>query len=110
MTSKVSVIVTAAALGSLVYLIAWPMLTSPFAPVVDRPAGFVVEEPTYGELFRARLGKLMVFGFFSYFGACFGSFLNVVAASAPKGESIVTRSSSCPRCGTPIRTRDNWPL
>ncbi|WP_281274040.1 prepilin peptidase [Nocardioides marmoriginsengisoli] len=38
-----------------------------------------------------------------------GSFLNVVAYRVPRGESIVSPPSACPRCGTPIRNRHNVP-
>lgn len=43
-------------------------------------------------------------------GALLGSFLNVVIARVPKGESIVRPPSRCPRCKTPIAFYDNIPL
>ena len=43
-------------------------------------------------------------------GAVVGSFLNVVIARVPKGESIVTPRSRCPRCMNPIAWYDNIPL
>jgi leader peptidase (prepilin peptidase) / N-methyltransferase len=43
-------------------------------------------------------------------GLVFGSFLNVCIARLPKGESIVTPRSHCPRCGHPIRWYDNIPV
>jgi len=43
-------------------------------------------------------------------GAAVGSFLNVVIARVPAGESIVSPGSRCPRCGTPIRWWDNLPV
>jgi leader peptidase (prepilin peptidase)/N-methyltransferase len=43
-------------------------------------------------------------------GAAVGSFLNVVIARVPHGESVVRPGSRCPRCGTPIAWRDNVPL
>ena len=39
-----------------------------------------------------------------------GSFLNVVIARVPKGESVVSPRSRCPGCGHPIRERDNIPV
>lgn len=45
-----------------------------------------------------------------FVGACLGSFLNVVIARVPAGESIVRPGSRCPRCGTPIRWYDNIPV
>lgn len=43
------------------------------------------------------------------FGACVGSFLNVVIYRLPKGESVVTPGSRC-GCGQPIRWYDNLPI
>ncbi len=39
-----------------------------------------------------------------------GSFLNVVIHRLPAGESIVFPGSRCPRCGAPIRPKDNIPV
>ena len=44
------------------------------------------------------------------FGLAFGSFLNVCIHRLPKGESIVTPRSRCPRCGNPVAAWDNIPL
>ncbi|HET9692346.1 MAG TPA: prepilin peptidase [Acidimicrobiales bacterium] len=44
------------------------------------------------------------------FGLVIGSFLNVVVARVPEGRSVVSPPSACPRCGTPIRPRDNIPV
>jgi leader peptidase (prepilin peptidase)/N-methyltransferase len=43
-------------------------------------------------------------------GAVVGSFLNVVIARVPKGQSIVSPGSRCPRCGNAIRWYDNIPV
>jgi leader peptidase (prepilin peptidase)/N-methyltransferase len=43
-------------------------------------------------------------------GAVVGSFLNVVIARVPAGESIVHPRSRCPSCRTPIGWRDNIPV
>jgi prepilin signal peptidase PulO-like enzyme (type II secretory pathway) len=43
-------------------------------------------------------------------GACIGSFLNVVAYRLPLGMSVVWKPSHCPKCGHPIRARDNIPI
>lgn len=43
------------------------------------------------------------------FGACIGSFLNVVIYRVPKGESVVFPGSHC-GCGQPIRWHDNVPV
>jgi leader peptidase (prepilin peptidase)/N-methyltransferase len=44
------------------------------------------------------------------FGACVGSFLNVVIARVPEGLSIVHPPSRCPKCLAPIRWFDNIPV
>lgn len=43
-------------------------------------------------------------------GLLIGSFLNVVVWRVPRGESIVSPPSACPRCGHQIRVRDNVPV
>ena len=44
------------------------------------------------------------------FGACVGSFTNVVAWRLPRQESVVVPSSHCPRCGHAVRWHDNLPV
>ena len=44
------------------------------------------------------------------FGLAIGSFMTVVAARVPAGESVVAPRSRCPRCGATIRMRDNIPV
>jgi len=43
-------------------------------------------------------------------GLIIGSFLNVIIARLPEGQSIVRPRSRCPRCATPIRAVDNIPV
>jgi leader peptidase (prepilin peptidase)/N-methyltransferase len=43
-------------------------------------------------------------------GAILGSFLNVLIHRLPRGESLVSPSSRCPECETPIAPYDNVPL
>lgn len=43
-------------------------------------------------------------------GACVGSFLNVVIARLPRGESLVHPPSKCPKCGARIRWYHNVPV
>jgi len=43
-------------------------------------------------------------------GLLVGSFLNVVIARVPEGESVVTPRSRCPQCGVEISARDNIPV
>lgn len=44
------------------------------------------------------------------FGSLWGSFLNVVIARVPKGLSVVTPRSHCPKCKTQIAAYDNVPI
>ncbi len=44
------------------------------------------------------------------FGLIWGSFLNVVIHRLPRGGSLVSPPSTCPRCGRRIRPRDNIPV
>jgi leader peptidase (prepilin peptidase) / N-methyltransferase len=44
------------------------------------------------------------------FGAVLGSFLNVVIHRLPRGESLASPGSRCPRCGTPVKPYDNVPV
>lgn len=54
------------------------------------------------------LGILSVFSF--WMGACIASFLNVVIWRVPRGESIVSPPSHCPKCNTPIKWYQNLPI
>lgn len=49
-------------------------------------------------------------GVVSVVGLLVGSFLNVVIWRVPRGESIVSPPSACPRCGTRIAPYDNVPV
>ena len=52
-----------------------------------------------------------VLAFFSFaLGACVASFLNVVVWRVPRGESIVSPPSHCPRCNAPIKWWQNIPI
>ena len=49
---------------------------------------------------------ILLFGF----GACVGSFLNVLIHRLPRENSIVRPGSKCPACEVPIRYYDNIPI
>lgn len=53
---------------------------------------------------------LLLIVFAGLVGLAVGSFLNVVVWRVPRGESVVTPASACPRCGHAIRRRDNVPV
>ena len=48
--------------------------------------------------------------FVAVFGACVGSFLNVVVWRLPRGESLWSPPSHCPKCGHAIRAWENVPI
>jgi leader peptidase (prepilin peptidase)/N-methyltransferase len=56
--------------------------------------------------------QLVAFAFacLGAFGLLFGSFANVLIWRVPRGESIVSPGSHCPRCGHDIRWYDNVPV
>ena len=52
-----------------------------------------------------------VLAFFSFWlGACVASFLNVVVWRVPRGESIVSPPSHCPKCNAQIKWWQNIPI
>ncbi len=52
-----------------------------------------------------------IFGFFSFgLGATIASFLNVVIYRVPRGESIVSPPSHCPKCDAKIKWYQNVPI
>ena len=56
-------------------------------------------------------GLLVILGCFSFWlGACIASFLNVVIWRVPRGESIVSPPSHCPKCNAAIRWYQNIPI
>lgn len=52
----------------------------------------------------------MILALAAAFGLCIGSFLNVCIHRLPRGESVVSPGSRCPKCGEPIRWFDNLPV
>jgi leader peptidase (prepilin peptidase)/N-methyltransferase len=54
--------------------------------------------------------RILVGAWVAVAGAAVGSFLNVVVARLPAGESVVTPRSRCPSCRQPIAWYDNLPV
>lgn len=52
----------------------------------------------------------VLLGLAAVLGACIGSFINVVAWRFPRGESLVTTPSHCPRCGTRLAWFELLPI
>ncbi|MFG0266183.1 MAG: prepilin peptidase [Rhodopirellula sp. JB055] len=105
-----SIGITIGLLIAITYMIVLPSVTAVLELFRERPESYTITELTIGENLRIRSAKLAIFAIFTYIGACWGSFLNVVAYSLPRGESIALRSSACPKCGVPIRRIDNLPI
>ncbi len=65
-------------------------------------------------MFDARIWAAVPFHFWSavmfVFGSIVGSFLNVVIFRLPRGESLVTPGSHCPKCNVAIPWHRNLPL
>ncbi|MBE6383361.1 MAG: prepilin peptidase [Lentisphaerae bacterium] len=60
---------------------------------------------------KNELALTQILAFFSFwFGACIASFLNVVIWRVPRGESIVSPPSHCPKCNAPIKWWQNLPI
>ena len=102
--------IVALSAGLLTYMIIVPAVDSFLESFRDRPSSCTIEELTLFESLRIRSSMFAVFAIFTYVGACWGSFLHVVAYSVPRGESIALRSSACPKCGTELRRIDNLPI
>jgi len=54
--------------------------------------------------------EALVLPFVFALGAIVGSFANVCIHRLPRGESVVTPRSRCPRCGHPVAAWDNVPI
>lgn len=60
--------------------------------------------------FPGRLSPVLAWPFAVALAAVLGSFLNVCISRLPRGQSVVSPPSHCPRCAAPIRYYDNIPL
>ncbi len=56
------------------------------------------------------LATATIVAFACLLAANVGSFLNVVMHRVPRGQSVARGGSRCPRCGSPVRWRDNVPV
>lgn len=70
----------------------------------------VLEEMTFSEAVRLRTTEAFTAVWFFVLGATVGSFLNVVVYRTPRGQSLIWRRSTCPKCGSRISGRDNVPV
>jgi len=56
------------------------------------------------------MNEILLIVWFVVVGACVGSFMNVVIYRVPRGKSIVSPPSHCPKCSHIIRSYDNIPI
>lgn len=96
----------------LFYILGLPILESIWDKIAQDERKLALRDPDWSLLKEAvfRGSKFGVFALFAYLGACFGSFLNVVAYCIPKGERFVSRASTCPKCNETISRFDNLPI
>jgi leader peptidase (prepilin peptidase) / N-methyltransferase len=59
---------------------------------------------------RGIIMQAAIVGWFAAVGGSIGSFMNVVVWRMPRGESVLAKSSACPRCLARIRLADNLPV
>ncbi|MEO0794954.1 MAG: prepilin peptidase [Verrucomicrobiota bacterium] len=66
---------------------------------------------SYEEILQINQAHPWFFAFWAFvFGACWGSFMNVVIYRVPAGKSVVKPGSHCYACNTPIKWYDNLPI
>ncbi len=74
----------------------------------------MLAQPSFATLMTSDLvmllPKLVTALFIFAFGACVGSFLNVVAYRVPVGRSVVSPPSRCPVCGSRLSWHENLPI
>ncbi|MDA7913240.1 prepilin peptidase [bacterium] len=99
-------------LPALVYVVGVPVVTSWLEAMAEGDSRVNARDPnwTTAKEIALRAAKFGVFLIFVYFGACVGSFLNVVAYCIPRGEAVGFRNSICPVCQNKILRKDNLPV
>ena len=98
-------------LAFLLYVVVIPVASSVFEAMgPEDPAPPLDDELTLGSKIGLRTMEGMTASVFFALGATIGSFLNVVVFRMPRGESVVSRPSRCPKCEIQINGRDNVPI
>jgi leader peptidase (prepilin peptidase)/N-methyltransferase len=100
------------AVPALAYIVGVPLFEMLWDGIIVDERKNALKDPEWNFFNEAafRAAKFLVFAVFTYVGACWGSFLNVVAYCVPRGEAIGVRDSKCPVCDTKIRRSDNLPI
>lgn len=63
-----------------------------------------------GTPYGSWLAQAPILFFVFWFGACAGSFINVLVYRLPKGLGVVVPTSRCPACNTKLTWRENIPI
>lgn len=93
-----------------VYSLGIPWVTSQMGPLRGEPPSVLrFPPPPISQQILFRSFEFLVAAWFFMFGACIGSFLNVVIYRTPRGLSLLG-SSRCPYCRSSIRFYDNIPV
>jgi leader peptidase (prepilin peptidase)/N-methyltransferase len=92
------------------YMVVWPTVEKLFESRRVLPTISRSDDLSLARSMQIRAVLVFSAMWFLILGGAFGSFLNVVAASLPRGETILLRSSRCPNCAAPIWRRDNIPI
>ena len=100
------------AIPALIYAVGIPFASLLWDSLFSEMADLSKRDPnwTIAREISFRGAKFIVFAWFTYVGACIGSFLNVVAWCVPRGKSVALRDSCCPKCNEKIRRIDNLPI
>jgi len=91
------------------YVFGWPWANHVRELLQQDSATFAVRSPPIFPQIRIHLFEFVVAAWFFMFGACLGSFLNVVIYRVPQGLSLLG-GSRCPFCRAKIRWYDNMPV
>jgi len=91
------------------YVFGWPWATHVRESLQRDSATLAIGPPPIIPQVRNHLFEFVVAAWFFMFGACFGSFLNVVIYRLPRGHSLLG-GSRCPFCRAKIRWYDNIPV
>ena len=96
-------------LGSILLAVALPAVQAAARIALPPPRRPVVAEG-WAEALPVVAAAVTIAIWIFVFWSLIGSFLNVVVHRLPRGESVITGGSRCPRCSAAIRWHDNLPI
>jgi leader peptidase (prepilin peptidase)/N-methyltransferase len=91
------------------YVFGWPWASYVRESLEQHSATLAIGPPPIIPQIRIHLFEFVVAAWIFMFGACLGSFLNVVIYRVPRGLSLLG-GSRCPYCRAKIRWYDNLPV